>query len=296
MSSGRGSTGSSELPSPVKKLAQDVLVHGWGRATQRARALPNLLIAGGQRCGTTSMYRALAQHPGAFKPNLHKGVHYFDMHYDRGGAWYRAHFPLLATVSRAGKVIGTDPVVFESSPYYGFHPLCATRYAHDLPGVRLIILIRDPVERAYSAHAHELARGYETEPFERALELEESRLAGQEERLTADPQYASHAHQHQAYVRRGQYVETLQRLESEIGRDRMHVVDSHRFFAEPEPTFAETLDFLGLPAAPGIGFEQHNARPRSPMSTQLREQLEAHFAPYDEALERWLGWRPSWRD
>jgi hypothetical protein len=289
-------SGSSDLPGGVKKLAQDVVVHGWGRATQRLRAWPNVLIAGGQRCGTTSMYRALAQHPAAFKPNLHKGVHYFDMHYDRGGPWYRSHFPLTATVARARGAQHAEPVVFESSPYYGFHPLCAQRYGRDLPGVRLIILIRDPVERAYSAHAHELARGYETEPFERALELEESRLAGQEERLIADPTYTSHAHQHQAYVRRGQYVEALRRLETELGRDRLHIVDSHRFFAEPETTFADVLGFLGLPAAGGIEFERHNARPRSPMSDELRARLDAHFAPYDEELAQWLGWKPSWRE
>jgi Sulfotransferase domain len=279
----------SALPAPVKKLAQGAVVHGYGRATQRLRALPNLLIAGGQRCGTTSMYRALAQHPAAFKPIMHKGVHYFDMNYRLGPAWYRSHFPMQSAVSRAGRALSTEPVVYESSPYYGFHPLSAERYARDLPGVRVIILIRDPVERAYSAHAHEIARGYETEPFERALELEESRLAGQEEALIADPAYASHAHQHQAYVRRGQYIDALRRLEAALGRDRLHIVDSHRFFSDPEETFAETLDFYPE-------FERHNARPRSPMSDDLRARLDAHFAPYDEDLARWLGWRPSWRD
>jgi hypothetical protein len=186
------------------------------------------------------------------------------------------------------------PIVFESSPYYGFHPLAAQRYDKDLPGVRVLILIRDPVERAYSAHAHEIGRGYETEDFERALELEDERLAGQEAKLIADPKYSSHAHQHQAYVRRGQYVELLRRLESVLGRDRIHVIDSEQFFAEPEQAFAGVLDFLDLPHVDGIRFERHNARPRSPMSPELRARLEAHFAPYDAELVDWLGWRPSW--
>jgi hypothetical protein len=257
--------------------------------------LPNLLIAGGQRCGTTSMYRALAQHPDVFKPTFHKGVHFFDVHYDRGLDWYRAHFPLQATVDRRQRRRGPIPAVFESSPYYGFHPLAGQRIASDLPGVRLLVLIRDPVERAYSAHAHELARGYETEPFERALELEDSRVAGEEERLVADPHYVSHAHQHQAYVRRGQYIDLLRRLEGLVGRDRLHVVDSHRFFTEPERVFPEVLDFLGLPAVPGIRFEQHNARPRSSLGDTVRRRLDEHFRPYDDALAGWLGWTPSWR-
>src|SRR5580692_9445955 len=124
--------------------------------------LPGFLIVGAQRCGTTSMYRALSEHPEVRKAVLHKGVHYFDMNYGRGLGWYRAHFPL----ARGGGV------TFESSPYYLFHPLAAERIAADLPGVKLIVLVRDPVERAYSAYTHERARGFETESFEQAIERE----------------------------------------------------------------------------------------------------------------------------
>jgi hypothetical protein len=253
-----------------------------------------MLIAGGQRCGTTSMYKALRQHPDAFPPRLHKGVHYFDTNYRQGIDWYRSFFPTEAEVRRRAEVAGVEPVVFESSPYYGFQPLAAPRIAADLPGVKLLVLLRDPVERAYSAHAHEKARGFETEDFETALALEDARLDGQEERLRADPTYYSEAHQHQAYLRRGHYVELLRRLAGEVGRDRLHVVDSHRFFEQPEPTFAAALEFLGLPAVDGLVFERHNARPRSPMPDELRARLTAHFAPYDEELAEWLGWRPTW--
>lgn len=241
------------------------------------------------------MYRALTQHPAVRKATLHKGVHYFDTGYDHGLDWYRGHFPLAARVTQLRRSVGVEPVVLESSPYYGFHPLAGQRIANDLPGVRLLVLLRDPVERAYSAHAHELARGFETEPFERALELEEARLAGEQERLVADPHYVSHAHQHQAYVRRGHYVELLRRLESLVGRDRLHVVDSHRFFDDPEPTFADVERFLGLPPCDAIRFERHNARPRSAMPEPLRARLDEHFAPYDDELASWLGWVPSWR-
>ncbi len=94
------------------------------------------------------MYRALTQHPGAFKPVMHKGVHYFDMNYAQGLGWYRAHFPSRVAVSAAARRLGVDPIVYESSPYYGFHPLAADRFSADLADVRVIMLIRDPVERA----------------------------------------------------------------------------------------------------------------------------------------------------
>jgi hypothetical protein len=257
-----------------------------GRLTSPLRMLPGFLIVGAQRCGTTSMYRALAEHPSIRKAVLHKGVHYFDMNYDRGLGWYRAHFPL----SLRGSAL-----TFESSPYYLFHPLAAERIAADLPGVRLIVLVRDPVERAYSAYTHERARGFETEPFERAIELEPSRLSGEAARMIADPEYLSHSHQHHAYVTRGQYVEQLARLERLFGRDRVHVVDSGDFFTKPEPVYDAVLKFLGLPLTGYPQFDQHNARPRPPIGESLAARLDTHFLPYDEQLTAWLPDRPSWR-
>jgi hypothetical protein len=241
------------------------------------------------------MYRTLAQHPAVLKAVRHKGVHYFDTDYERGMGWYRAHFPLQRTARAVQRRVGVTPLTFESSPYYMFHPLAAERIAEDLPGVKVIVLLRDPVERAYSAHAHELARGYEDQDFETALALEDSRLDGEVERLVADPAYRSHSHQHHGYLNRGRYIEHLLRLEKVFGRDRMHVVDSHRFFEDPEPVYDGVLEFLGLPHTGYPVFERHNARPRTPMDPALRARLEEHFAPYDERLEAWLGHPVSWR-
>ncbi len=261
-----------------------------GRITSRARMLPGFLIAGAQRCGTTSLYRVLSQHPDVRKAVLHKGIHYFDMNYDRGMGWYRAHFPLRAPGPGARQA-----VAFESSPYYIFHPLAAERIASDLPGVRILVLVRDPVERAYSAHAHESARGFETEPFERALELEAERLWGEAERITADPGYLSFSHQHHAYRARGRYAEQLARLERLFGAERIHVVDSGDFFTTPEPVYDRALDFLGLRKQDNPHFERHNARTRSPLPPVTRARLAEEFAPSDEQLTRWLGTVPSWR-
>ena len=268
---------------PVKPTAQRAarnLSASTGRVTHRARMLPGFLIVGAQRCGTTSLHRTLSQHPAVLRPVLHKGVHYFDTGYEHG------------LVRRAS---GETPLTFESSPYYMFHPLAAQRISRDLPGVKLLVLVRDPVERAYSAYAHELARGYETEPFERALELEDQRLAGEAERIISQPGYLSHSHQHQAYLARGRYADQLEQLEKLFGRDRLHVVDSGRFFTDPEPVYDGVLDFLGLCHHCYPVFERHNARPRSPMPEALRARLSEYFLPHDERLSRWLGGLPSWR-
>jgi hypothetical protein len=257
-----------------------------GRLSSAVRMRPDFLLVGTQRAGTTSLFRALAGHPGTAQPNFHKGVHYFDVNYARGPAWYRGHFPL-----RQG-----SRLAFESAGYYMHHPLAPERIARDLPGVKLLVLLRDPVERAFSAYKHELARGYETETsFERALALEPGRLAGEIDRIRNEPGYLSHSHRHHSYLDRGHYAEQLEVLYGLFGRERVHVAFAEDFFTEPEPCYDAMIDFLGLPPWRPATFERHNARPGSPLPATLRTRLTEHFKPHDERLEVLLGEVPPWR-
>jgi hypothetical protein len=286
-----------KVPTPVKRVVH-LGSRSYGRLTAPARMTPSFLICGGQRCGTTSLYRALAAHPVVLKAVLHKGVHYFDTDYDRGMGWYRGHFPLRSSGDKIRQRYGVPAQTFESSPYYMYHPQAVSRIAGDLPGAKLVVLVRDPIERAYSQHAHELARGFEQErDFGAALALEPARLHRQEERLAADPAYYSFAHQHHAYRARGEYARYLNAMARHVGRDRIHVLESERFFAEPEQVYDEVLAFLGLPlhlARPP--FDRHNARPRvADMDPAIRHDLHTHFRPHDDALLPWLGRAPIWR-
>ena len=287
----------SNMPAPVKRMAH-LGSRSYGRITSAARMTPSFLICGGQRCGTTSLYRALAQHPVVLKAVLHKGVHYFDTSYHRGMPWYRAHFPLQRSAEKIHLRYGVPAQTFESSPYYMYHPQAAARIAQDLPGTKLIALVRDPIERAYSQHHHEVARGFEQErDFGNALALEPARLHRQEELLAQDPEYYSFAHQHHAYRGRGEYARYLSVMAQHVGRERIHVVESERFFVEPERVYDEVCEFLGLPTnLDRPPFERHNARPRkSDMDPAIRSELNAHYAPHDEALINWLGRVPIWR-
>jgi hypothetical protein len=282
------------IPARVVRAGQTA-TRGFGRWTAGARMTPAFLICGGQRCGTTSMQRALRQHPAVLPAVHHKGVHYFDIGYHHPWSWYMGHFPLRAHGDLVARRIGTPVITGESSPYYLYHPLAPERIARDLPDARIITLVRDPVERAYSGHAHELSRGYETEPFERALALEEERTAGETERLVADPAYRSFHHQHHSYLARGRYVEHLDRLARALGRHRILVLQSEQWFAEPEAVFGRVLEFLGLPNRHSVRFARHNAEPRAAMPERLRRGLRDYFEPYDEKLVGWLDDVPGWR-
>lgn len=282
------------VPQPVKVLGRRVSV-ATGRRTAGLRMTPGFVLAGAQRCGTTSMFRALVAHPAVLPAVHHKGVNYFDVNYGRGMGWYLGHFPLRRVAAVRTRAAGEEPVTFDASGYYVYHPHAAARLGHDLPGIKVIVMLRDPVERAFSAYKHEFARGFETESFERALELEDERVQPELDRMLADPTYYSTIHRHASYRRRGQYAEQLERLVDAVGRDRLLVVDSQDFFTTPEQEYRRITDFLGLRPFQPERFDRWNARPGSGLSDAARDYLGSRLAPHDAALERFLGHPPSWR-
>lgn len=296
----------AERGNPVRRLTRSVreraprrllvlmrsAIELWGTLTSSLRMRPSFIIVGAQRAGTTTLYRVLSEHPDVARPTASKGIGYFDLAYHRGPRWYRGHFPLIWTARRKH---GPGVVTFESSGYYLFHPLAASRIAKDLPGVRVVVVVREPVERAYSAHRHEQARGFETEPFEVALDLEAERTAGEEERMLADPSYESFDHRHHAYLARSRYSEQIDRYVAELGPDRVHIVDADAFFEDPAGEFEGLRSWLGLSEWQPETVEQWNARPRSPMPAELRDRLTRYFEPYDARLAEQMGRTPSWR-
>ena len=268
---------------PVAKFARNAS-EPFARATAALRMLPDFVIVGAQRAGTTSLYKYLAEHPDVGRVRLGKGVHYFDTNAERSMAWYRSHFPL----DRAKVPLLPGPThVGEGAPYYMFHPECPRRIEAALPGVKVIAILRDPVERAHSQWVHETARGFETLPFPDALRAEEERLAGEEELLT-EPAGRSFSHQHHSYVARGQYAPQVERLWDVFGRDRVLVLPSTRLFTEPARTYAETLAFLGL-TPHQASYEVHNARKYDKITPDEEAWLAERFRDSNERLVEMLG-------
>jgi hypothetical protein len=271
-----------------------VTYNALGVATSPLRMMPDFLVIGDQRCGTTTIFKAQSEHPQVLRPPVEKGIDYFTFNYGRRESWYRGHFP-ISSLARLRTARHGGPVAFEACTYYMFHPFAMERIAQNLPDVKLVVMLRDPVERAYSAYKHEFARGFETESsFERALELEDERLEGEHEKMRADVSYESFAHRHHAYRRRGQYVEQLDRVYAHFDSSQVHVLDSEGFFAEPKQEYRRLIEFLGLSPFEPETIDQDNARPGSPMPEAANQLLADHYRPYDEKLAALLGRNPGW--
>jgi hypothetical protein len=283
-----------DTPGGIRSAAR-ALARRWGTATADRRGLPDFLVVGTKRGGTTTLFRALQSHPGVaplFPSRQHtKSPHYFDLHYDRGESWYRSFFPTARALGRAGH----DRLTGEASPYYMFHPLAPGRIASDLPSVRLLVLLRDPVDRAASHHWDRVQHGVEHLPFELAVAMEPERLAGEREHMEADPGYQSDAYEHFSYLARGHYAEQVERLIALFGRDRLLVARSEDLYADPQRTYDEVLEFLGLPSHRPGTFGRHHAHDgRPPVPDALRADLATYFAPHNERLAELLGTDVWW--
>jgi Sulfotransferase domain len=270
-------------------------LEGYLAATAPLRMRPDFLLIGAQRSGTTSLYRYLAEHPSMAPSLVSKGVHYFSTGYSKGGSWYRGHFPTIAYRNLHKAVRRAPLVTGEGSPYYLFHPLAPERVALELPDVKLIALLRDPVSRAYSQFQHEREGGFEPlTTFEEAIDAEPGRLDGEEARIISDPTYHSFAHQHFTYVSRGRYVEQLRRWWGHVPRERLLVLRAEDLFGDLEGTYARVLEFLGLPPRGVERQTAYNATRSEPMATATKERLREIFAPSNRELAAELGWDAGW--
>lgn len=254
------------------------------------RLRPSFLIIGAQRSGTTSLYRYLTEHP-SIAPAAKKEVHFFDVHYEEGLGWYEAQFPSAEAVNGEGVISG------EASPYYLFHPLAASRAAATLPEVKLIAILRNPVDRALSHHQHETRRGKEILPIEAALDSEVGRLRGEEDRLLHERGYRSHTHQWHSYRARGCYMDQIEVWLEKFRREQLLVLISEDFYADPSRALQEVTNFLGLPALPKrepTDFEKFNHADYSQMPAKVRAQLVEFFRPHNRRLAAFLGRNPGW--
>lgn len=246
--------------------------------TAHLRKLPDFIIIGTQRGGTTSLYRYLTQHPevgAAFR----KEVHFFDRYYEKGLDWYLAHFPER----------GDYPMVGEASPFYLFHPAVPGRVHAAVPHAKFIALLRNPIDRAYSQYHHKLRRGLETLSFEAAIDQEAERLA-----VSDDP--VSLPWRHHSYLARGVYVEQVKRWLDVFPREQLLVIQSETFFRDTEQTLHETQSFLGLPVQTPEEFRAYHLSEYPDMSAATRRQLQDYFAPYNQQLYDLLGCNYGWEN
>jgi hypothetical protein len=254
---------------------------------------PSFVIIGAQKAGTTSLYHILCQHP-CIKAADRKEINYFNKNYHLGLGWYESKFPLALAGAVETQLRGKPVITGEASPYYMFHPRTAPRLAATLPEARLIVLLRNPVDRAYSQYHHASRKNRETLSFEEAIAREPERLAGEAEKLLQDDRYFSFDHRYHSYLSRGIYVDQIQAFRRFFDEKQFLILKSEDFFSNTVDILRQTFEFLGVDNWVPPDLKPMNTGHYSQIKPETRERLRDYFAPHNKRLYEYLGRDFGW--
>jgi hypothetical protein len=280
----------------------DVLRSGartYGSATARFREMPDFLVIGAKKGGTTSVANWLVQHPQVMpmfpRVQRHKSPHFFDINYWRGPNWYLSHFPTRLARSGRARRAGGRALVGESSPYYLFHPAAPARIRETAPETRLIAILREPVSRAHSNYWDRVVAKTETlGTFEEAIDAEDARLTGVTSEWLEEPANYSFDHDHHTYLARGHYAEQLRNYYDHFPREQLLVLPLEALKVDPAGAFRRIEDHLGLDHHT-VELSARNTREGNPaILPETRERLSAYYAPHNRALTELLGEDFGW--
>ncbi|MEM1056854.1 MAG: sulfotransferase domain-containing protein [Bacteroidota bacterium] len=260
-----------------------------------AHVLPDFLLIGVQKGGTTSLYHYLAQHPDVLGVGA-KELFYFDRRYALGENWYRCWFPTHGAMKRARAAAdGRTVLTGEASTSYLDHPAVPLRSARLVPEAKVVAVLRDPAERALSHYFHNRRKGREPLDILDAFRAEPERLAGEAERALADPAYESEMLMHFNYLSRGHYAEHLERWAEHYPQGQTLVLRSEDLFERPAEVFSQTLAFLGLEQWQPESFPVRNpGTNRREVADEVRAFLDDHYAPHNARLGAMLGPEFDW--
>jgi hypothetical protein len=266
-------------------LAKNFLPNIWRLSTQRFRHLPTTLIVGAQKAGTTQLYSYLVTHPRCFEA-ARKEVDYFSKHPERSVQWYRSRFPLTFRVTRK------QGHVMEASPSYLPTPNALRKMKQVVPKARVIVILRDPVSRAFSHYQHRKTRHLESRDFAECVAEE---LNANDFSARFGSALQPDAAPMLGYVARGYYALQIELLLKLFARNRVLFIDSADLFQDTSATCNRVFDFMGL--------DEFDVRPtkvynrgfyREKISPRVAQQLREHYQPHDALLAQILEREFSW--
>lgn len=264
------------------------------------RALPDFLIIGAQRCGTSSLYKYLGAHP-QIVPSLRKETGYFSEGYEQGLKWYRAHFPLQGALKSLQWARGVG-LTFEATPDYLFDPRSPRRVKDTMPGTLFIVLLRDPVERAYSHWRHMRRLGFESLPFEEAVAAEPERISAQLQAMHEGQPAPGRDVLRFSYLARGYYAAQLPRWFTVFPKDQFLILTADEFYNSPEDVVSRVCRFVGVDDWTPREFRNYSQQSSTgafpeqgvPIPSDVADSLRDQFSVENRGLSEMAGLSIPW--
>ena len=237
---------------------------------------PNFMIIGASKCGTTSLFFYLSQHPQILTPHK-KEIDFFNHNFDLGLSWYLAQFPAIAD--------GKQFITGEASPFYLYDSLARARIEQLFPNMKLIMMLRDPVKRTISEYYHAVNHDLEQRSLSEIIDLEKELLA-------TKPR--SEVMESFGYLFNSIYLDKIAKWQANFPQKNILIIDSEFFFEHTEVVMQQIWQFLDLPAIALAEHIRYNVGSYSPVSQQIERQLQEFFAPYNRELTAYLNRSFSW--
>lgn len=275
---------SSTIRKLIKKLAyQNAFLFGYATDTTKFhfsprfiprgitipfRMKPNFIIVGAAKSGTTSLYNYLTQHPQVV-PALKKEINYWNGYKPFGLKWYRGNFPIISNKKITG----------EASINYLKFPHIAEKIFKDFPKVKIIILLRNPVDRIFSDYNYQKNfNKRESLTFEEALTFEEFR-------------FKAPFH----YRINSIYIEQIKPYFEVFPKDQIKILDFDELVISPQFVMDEVCKFLKIPKKNDWKFKIYNKLEYDQkINPSTKSWLSDFFKPYNEQLFKFLGKRFNW--
>lgn len=250
----------------------------WRKISASQRSLPDFIIAGTQKGGTTSLFDYLIQHPNVLPP-IEKEIHYFDSKINAGKNWYKAHFPFVKN---------ENFITGEASPSYLYFEPCHEAIHKLVPNAKIILVLRNPVDRAFS-HFHMMQKRFKVENRSFSEAIRSSAVSNIDVNAGSSQQIISKKDQHFSYVERGFYLQQIKSLLRFFPKNQLKVYSSESLFADPQKVVNDVFDFLSLAPYDSVDFVPSNTGSYvSKMSQEDRSYLEEIFQEPNENLFSFL--------
>ena len=249
--------------------------------TVNSRMKPSFLVIGYAKSGTTSLFHYLSQHPQICQPTL-KEIQYFAQSYWRGKKWYQSHFPTRKK----------NCITFEASPDYIWYPNSLRRIHNEFPNMKLILLLRNPIDRAYSHYNHKRTENRDSmDTFEKAIDEDQERydfILKNSETLRAYDIFPA------PYLSIGKYSRDLKNCYNIFTKNQVLVIKSEELKINPSDTLNKIFEFLNLPNTE-VNFVKKNVRKYEQMNIKTRNMLRDYYNSSNQELENMLNIKLDWK-
>jgi hypothetical protein len=257
--------------------------------TSSIRILPSFIIVGAVRCGTTSLYYNICEHS-CVLPASYDEIGFFDSNYELGINWYKSMFPTKFKMKKIESKTGIC-ITGEDTPFYFWDKKAIERIKKDIPKIKLIVLLRNPIDRAYSNYHLGVRLGSESLSFEDSIKKEIELL---EKNNDFESDKIEKFLRPRSYIAKGLYYQQIKNWFDIFSKDQILILNTENLSVNPHQTLKQIFNFLNLPNEKIQNIQNRKVGNYQKMNENTREYLKKLFQPHNKKLFKILGREFEW--